>query len=143
MTKGRSEINEGPSCRIRDQPLNAVKNQQAQVFADGIRPTTEEAFPRDILGSHGFVVLYFWAEGYGPCQRMTLVLNAISIKYVGLVQFFEMNVDANKILPNELGIAIIPTMVMLKDGDFMESIAGAHTFDQLRVFLNRHISATS
>jgi thioredoxin 1 len=62
-------------------------------------------------------VVDFWAPWCGPCQRIGPVIDELSVKYSGMVNFYKVNVDNEQDLAEIFGIRSIPSMLFIpKEG---------------------------
>jgi thioredoxin 1 len=75
------------------------------------------------IGS-GVVIVDFYAQWCGPCKMLGPILEELSVEMEGKVKFLKVNVDKNMAIAKEYGIVNIPTMVILKDGNRQEALAG-------------------
>ena len=61
-------------------------------------------------------VVDFSATWCGPCRMTAPVLERISEKMAGKVEFFNVDVDENNKLANKFNITNIPCIILLKNG---------------------------
>ena len=54
--------------------------------------------------AEGVTVVDFWAPWCGPCRMQGPVIDALSEKYEGQVEFFKMNVDEEQKVAQEFGV---------------------------------------
>ena len=66
----------------------------------------------------GLVLVDFYAEWCGPCKMLSPLLEEGNIKIV------KINVDNSKFLTSYFNIKSIPTLVLLKDGQFIHRLTG-------------------
>jgi thioredoxin 1 len=90
--------------------------------------------------SDGVHLVDFWAEWCSPCKTLTPVISELQEKYEGKAGIHKVNVDENPELTKELGIRSIPTVIIFKDGQEMERIAGVKEIslydEKIKAFLN-------
>lgn len=99
----------------------------------------EEILDKDYeeLTKDGLVFTDFWATWCGPCRMQGPAVEAVAEDNDD-VKFFKMDVDENPETPNAMGIRAIPTMILKKDGEIVETIVGYHSKEQLQEILDNH-----
>ncbi len=81
-------------------------------------------FDEEVKGSDLPVLLDFWAEWCAPCHMVAPVVESISEKYAGRLKVGKVNVDTEPELAGRFGIRSIPTLLVLKDGDVVQTLVG-------------------
>lgn len=79
----------------------------------------------ELINTHNFVVVDFYAPWCGPCKVLTPELEKLSQKY-NSVQFVKVNVDDNDELAQEHLITSIPCIYFYKNGCSIGHIEGAN-----------------
>ena len=88
--------------------------------------------------NEGVVLTDFWATWCGPCRMQSPVVEQLAEDYDGEVKFTKMDVDANPATAQSFGIMSIPTLLVKKDGEVVETLVGYHTKDQLDQVLKQY-----
>ena len=71
----------------------------------------------------GLVLVDFYADWCGPCKMLTPVLEEINNEDEE-VRVIKVNIDDAKFLANYYKIQSIPTLILLKNGQFLHRITG-------------------
>ena len=89
----------------------------------------------------GVVLVDFWAEWCGPCRRLAPTVDALASEYQGRVTVGKMNVDENPNIPtSRFQVRGIPTLVVLKDGQLVDTIVGLAGKEDIAKMLERHLA---
>jgi len=81
----------------------------------------------------------FWAEWCGPCRAMNPIIEELSLIYENKLVFAKLNVDKNPVTPSKYGISSIPTFLIIKNGQVMNSIIGAVTQEIFEEKINEYL----
>jgi thioredoxin len=95
----------------------------------------DDNFGSDVLGSDKPVLVDFWAEWCGPCKMIGPALEEISEELGDKVTIAKLNIDDHPDTPAKYGVRGIPTMILFKDGQPVETKVGAAPKAQLKSWL--------
>ena len=87
---------------------------------------TDENFDTEIINSDVPAMVDFWAEWCGPCKMVSPIVEELARDYKGKVKIASMDVDGNRETPAKFGIRNIPTLILFKGGEVVQTIIGAH-----------------
>src|SRR5438876_4273884 len=109
-----------------------MANDHVQTFTDG-------NFDNDVLKAERLVLVDFWAEWCGPCNRLGPTVDALAIEYAGKVRIGKLNVDENPTVSFKYQVRGIPTLLLFKGGQVVESIVGLASKDDLKKVFDKHV----
>ena len=84
-----------------------------------------DTFQQEVLDSDVPVIVDFWAEWCGPCHAVAPVLDKIVEEQAGKVKLVKVNIDEERSLAEQYGIASIPTIMLFDGGDQTAAVIGA------------------
>ena len=95
-----------------------------QEFFLAIINITKEIFEEKILKADQPVLVDFWAPWCGYCVRMMPVIEEIAGELEGKANFVKVNADEEPSLARDLQVEVLPTFVILKDGEVVDRKIG-------------------
>lgn len=84
---------------------------------------TKDSYHNEVMETEKVVVIDFWATWCGPCKMMAPVVEEVAKDYPD-VKVCKVNVDEEPELSNAFKIVSIPTIVVIKNGDIIDSVVG-------------------
>lgn len=93
----------------------------------------------DIVKQHKLVIIDCWAEWCGACKMLSPVISKLAEKFENKILFCKLNVDENPATPLRFNIRSIPTLLVFKNGKYIDRIVGALTEDVLIQKLSEYL----
>ena len=87
--------------------------------------TNDQTFDKDISTNDLPVVVDFGAEWCGPCKVLDPILEEIAVDNKDKVKIYKMNIDENPMTPQKYGIRGIPTIMIFKKGELIDTKVGS------------------
>jgi thioredoxin 1 len=111
--------------RIKKAKILAMLEQaQKEKFTGKPIILTDSNFDSEV-SKHKLIVVDFWAPWCGPCRMVGPLIEELASEYSGKVAFGKLNVDDNRMVPSRFGVRGIPTLMVFKDGDAVDTVVGA------------------
>ena len=107
--------------------------------SEKVTTLTDTNFDQSVIKAEQPVLVDFWAEWCGPCKRLAPTVDALAADYAGKVTVGKLNVDDNPNTAFKFQIRGIPTILILKGGQVVESVVGLAQKDDLKKVLDKHI----
>jgi thioredoxin 1 len=89
---------------------------------------TDQDFETEVLKADGPVMVDFWAEWCGPCKAMSPVVDELAGELTD-------NIDDNPHAPTQYGVRGIPTFMVFKGGQVVDTRVGGMSKSQLSEWL--------
>ena len=86
---------------------------------------TTSTFDEEVLQSEKPVLVDFWAEWCGPCHAVAPVLDRIAAEREDELKLVKVNIDQEHELQQRYGVALIPTLILFRDGEPSAAVIGA------------------
>lgn len=86
------------------------------------------------------VLVDFWAEWCAPCRMTAPVLEDLARDKAGQIKVVKINVDQNPTTAGRFNIQSIPTLILFKNGQAVETMVGAMSKHALLERLGPHLA---
>lgn len=108
-------------------------------MSDNVKNVNDADFEQEVINSDIPTLVDFWAPWCGPCQFVGPVLEELAPEYAGKVKFTKLNTDEAQGVAIKLGIRSIPTLMIYKGGQVVDTRIGALPKDQLKSFIDSNL----
>ena len=65
-----------------------------------------------------------WAEWCGPCRLLGPVIKELAGAHKGEIAFGKLDVDENEMVSDRYGVQGIPTLLVFRDGEHVDTLVG-------------------
>lgn len=97
-------------------------------------------FKQEVLNETLPVLVDFWAPWCGPCRMVGPVIDQIAAEYKNSIKVVKINTDENPSTASEYGIRSIPTLMIFKNGQRVDTVIGAVPKATLTSTLAKYVS---
>ena len=101
--------------------------------------TTDENFEKDISEPNFLVLVDFWAEWCGPCKQVGPILEELADEYETKIKILKINIDENPQTPQKYNVRGIPTLMLFKNGNLVDTKVGSLPKSALEAWLTTNL----
>ncbi len=99
---------------------------------------TDGNFQSEVLESDQLVMVDFWATWCGPCRQIAPVIDELAREFEGEVKIGKLDVDANRDSAMKYQVSSIPTIMLFKNGQVVDTVLGGQPKAVLQGMINRN-----
>jgi thioredoxin 1 len=130
FNRATSEKSASKTQRIREEPMSVVQENRT------IQHANQANFDQQVLQSDVPVLVDFYADWCGPCQRLAPVLEELAAETPN-AKIVKINVEHSPDLAAKYGVESIPSLMVFKNGMTTNRLVGLASKQQLRTLLTR------
>ena len=97
---------------------------------------TNKNFEEEVLKSEMPVLVDFYATWCGPCKMIAPAISKIAEEYKEKVKVGKVNVDEENELAMKYQIQNIPTLILFKNGEPVNSLIGLNSKSEIENMIN-------
>ena len=107
--------------------------------SDNVQIITDGNFEDAVIKAPKPVLVDFWAEWCAPCRRLAPTVDALASELQDKLTVGKLNVDENPYTAGRFSIRGIPTLLLFKDGQIVESVVGLTDKEHLKQVITPHL----
>jgi thioredoxin 1 len=88
----------------------------------------------------GVVLVDFSAEWCGPCKMLTPIIEELANDYSAKAKICKVDIDKDDALAMRFNVRGVPTVLIYKDGEVVETLVGFRSKDDFKKILDSNIS---
>ena len=104
-----------------------------------IKNSTDEDFDKTIK-ENNLVLVDFWASWCAPCKALTPILEQIDLELKDKILILKHNIDEQPNVLTANMVKGIPTLLLYKDSELVETQVGLSNKAKLLELINKHLS---
>ena len=99
----------------------------------------DDSFESEVIHSDVPVMVDFWAVWCGPCRMVAPVMDQLASEYSGKLKVAKVDVDKARATAGKYGVMSIPTVLVFKGGEVVETIVGAQPKSSFEAAVRNHV----
>jgi thioredoxin 1 len=97
-------------------------------------------FEQEVIQSTIPVLVDFWAPWCGPCKAISPSVDALATEMAEQLKVVKVNVDEAQEIAGRFGIISIPTLLLIKGGEVVETLRGNQSKQTIASKVQPHLS---
>lgn len=116
---------------------NTSETNNTGVVSENVVQLTDANFQETI--KNGVTLVDFWAVWCAPCRMQGPIIEEVATEIGDKATIGKLDVDKNVMTPRRYGIRNIPTMMIFKDGQLVQTFVGLKDKNTLVNAINKHL----
>ena len=100
---------------------------------------TDSNFEEKVLKNTKPVMIDFYADWCGPCKMISPIVEEIADEMKDKIDIFKVNIDNSPELARKDSVMSIPSLVFIKDGEYVSKLVGARPKAEIVEAINKVI----
>jgi thioredoxin 1 len=98
---------------------------------------SDENFEQEVLKADKPSIVDFWAPWCGPCRALSPMVEELAATYKDRIKVAKLNIDDSPLTAEKLGVRSIPTLMLFKNGQLLDTLIGLVPKDKLEDFAKK------
>jgi thioredoxin 1 len=94
-------------------------------------------FNEEIIKADRPALVDFWAPWCGPCKAIGPTVEALAVQYRDQLKVAKVNIDDNPKTAQDYGVMSIPTLILFKEGEVLDTVVGLVPKERLEAFIKK------
>lgn len=103
-----------------------------------MRNILSNEFDEVVLNNEKVVLVDMYANWCGPCKMLAPILEMVEMDTKEWLDIVKIDVDECEDIARKLGVMVIPTLFVYKNGKQLESFSGFKTSKELKEILEKY-----
>jgi len=108
-------------------------------MAGNVLTLTEDNWKQEVVSSDTPVLVDFWAPWCGPCRIIAPIIEELADEFEGKLKVGKLNTDENPNIAMQYGIRAIPTVILFKNGEVVDTRIGVQPKESLKQMVMSHL----